>query len=470
MMATQPRPKMRISIFLLLACATVVHSWIDCEAEQGGGFCPDQATCCPTGTSGLSACIPTRPEKDPASSGECCDATSGCGFGFQCALDSDNKPFCKLDTVSPPEELSNDMPTYELCQIPSKSMRTLYGFPVLPHKQQLAYYSSMGPITVSNSDRLKKIEKVVVMIHGSGRNAEDYFCAGLSLVPKEQQDKVLVLAPRFLAPDDIEDVIVEYVKTNHVWFYQEEDETETDEESPPHKEYLVWENEVTDAFPLAHSWRYGADAINADISSYETLDRVIAYLVRSKGRFPNLKQVSVAGHSAGGQVTQRWALLSNEFFWKTGGVEIRAIAANPRSYCYLDRRRWVFDEDSNAMKFDIPSSHVFHECPDYNDWTWGFEQGGIINSPYKDAAERQVSTSEMAKRYGSRNIFYLTGEYDTIKQDDHCATYKFQGPNRHERAVNYFAALQEFYSAHSDLQLKHELYTIPESPHDHTLM
>jgi pimeloyl-ACP methyl ester carboxylesterase len=353
-----------------------------------------------------------------------------------------------------------------MCQIPDESMKVLHGFPMMPFQDQFAYYSNMGPITAKHSDQLKKVEKVLIMIHGSSRNAEDYFCASLSLVPKEERDKVLVITPRFLAPDDIDGIIAEYVENNNIWFYQEDDETVSDGSAPPHLEFLIWQDKSSDGFPLSHTWRYGADAMSAPISSFDALDRLVAFLDRTKSIFPNLKQVSVAGHSAGGQFSHRWALLSNEAFWSSREVEIRAIAANPRSYCYLDERRWI-QVDENTMMFEKPSDESIGSCPEYNEWTWGLEEGEYLDCRYKDLAVNQTSSSAMAERYALRNVSYLTGEYDTITQDDHCATHSFQGRDRHERALNYFAALKTFFSS---TYLNHQIYTVPESPHDHFLM
>jgi hypothetical protein len=67
----------------------------------------------------------------------------------------------------------------------------------------------------------------------------------------------------------------------------------------------------------------------------------------------------------------------------------------------------------------------------------------------------------------------LTGAYDVLPQKDHCATYELQGKNRHERALNYFLGLNEYFpttNGNTTTTLEHVLYTIPESPHDHLLM
>lgn len=423
-----------ILLLLLLMGLLRVNAWKDCP---GGGVCPDYATCCESNTPGIPSCIPTRHGKDPENSGSCCDATTGCPYGFSCATKHDNDDYCQMDTEHPPQDLFHDQPRYEMCQIKSIHMTKLHGFPIRsPNSHpQLAYYSNMGDITKLDG---KQIQKVLIMIHGSGRTAEDYFCVAMSLIDDDDDDDddtVLVLAPKFLAPSD----------------------QDTDNSTTP---FLVWQETEDETHPMSHTWRYGADALNAPISSYEALDRLTEYLAT---QLYSIKQITVAGHSAGGQVTHRWALLSTSFVWKS--MKIRAIVANPRSYCYLDGRRILFPNKS----FDYPSSNQSQHCPDYNYWNWGLENGGDLYTPYKDRALAQTPRARMAERYAtSRKVVYLTGAYDVLPQKDHCATYELQGKNRHERALNYFDALTLY--TNNTTVLVHELFTIPESPHDHLLM
>jgi pimeloyl-ACP methyl ester carboxylesterase len=481
---TMPRRSLVAVLFVCMAMIqskTLVHAWKDC---QGGGVCPDYATCCPSDTPGIPACISTRHGKDPDDAGECCDNKTGCPYGFSCATAAinssntintintinhhhhyhdhhhhDQQLYCKINTEDPPQDLFHDQPRYDMCRIPSHEMTNLYGFPIpsLPASSpQLAYFSNMGDISQMTPNNISNIQKVLIMIHGSGRTAEDYFCVALSILPKHERDNVLVLAPKFLAPSD------------------------DDDDDNKDGKFLVWQDEETQDHPLSHSWRYGADALNAPVSSYETLDRLTDFLVQAAPlRFPKLKHIVIAGHSAGGQVTHRWALLSNGLVWNNPiGIGIRAIAANPRSYCYLDGRRILHNATNGETYFDLPSHHPhdYKECPGYDQWNWGLESGGDLDTPYKDRAMQETPRAEMAQRYATRNVVYLTGAYDVLPQKDHCATYELQGENRHERALNYFLGLKEYFPTTNGTTttptttLEHALHTIPESPHDHFLM
>lgn len=132
---------------------------------------------------------------------------------------------------------------------------------------------------------------------------------------------------------------------------------------------------------------------------------------------------------------QRWALLSNSPAWEA--MKIRVVVANPRSYAYLDDRRWFADGLDNTKKNDpreinqdytatkvharnangtraetkevfrrpAPNDDVEAFCPWYNHWLWGLEDGGEVLCPYRDSvvAERG-SSSAIAKRYASRNV------------------------------------------------------------------
>jgi pimeloyl-ACP methyl ester carboxylesterase len=362
-----------------------------------------------------------------------------------------------------------DIPRYNLCRTPSK-LQDIYGFPIeVPSGQgdsdgdgdgdsggyhrynkyyndsnndsnnnnddlyHLAYYSNVGSITPQlNEDggddsgedkefvKFEGVEKAIIIIHGSLRDADDYFCTGLSLIQKENDintntnDNVMIIAPKFLSVDD-------------------KDKDHDDDR------FLVWADQV-EAYGsfLWHPYRYGADAANAPISSYTALDILVEYLVTAIDRFPMLQDITLVGHSAGGQMLQRWALLSNNPAWNT--MNIRVVVANPNSYCYLDDRRWlapvtetetanapshIHDTKDYAMVeyhterknhtptqnnnkiFRRPTNDILDStsCPEYNKWLWGLEGGGELSCSYRDNAVAEIgSTKAIAERYPFRNV------------------------------------------------------------------
>jgi pimeloyl-ACP methyl ester carboxylesterase len=415
-----------IIILLCLFAVDSAKAWKQCSEESGGGQCPELATCCPTETPGLSSCI-TSQAHAPDSQGVCCGENTGCGYGYECAVRTDDgSPYCKL-MEDHPLYLTNDVPRYELCTVP-QDMQDYDGFAIETAEgtHQLAYFSNMGSIDNVSGDHLL-VEDVLIMVHGSSRNADDYFCAALSIAPSKT--RTLVIAPRFAAMED--DNLLE--------------------------NQLVWAEKRDEGHFLPHSWRYGADALNAPVSSYETLDLLVEYLAQATVQYPNLQRISVAGHSAGGQVAHRWALLSNSPVWDLL-IDVRAIVANPRSFCYLDGRR--MDDNDN---FNVPSPDDTALCPGYDQWQWGLEPGGKISCPYKDRALAEAP--KLKERYASRRVVYLSGEYDTESKPDQCETSVFQGKNRRERSERYFQALEAYFG-----QPVHERHVVPRSPHDHFLM
>jgi len=400
-------------------------------------------------------------------------------------------------------------------------------------KFHATYYSSIGSILhqhgdddtkdhngdPSNNDDDSFFESVIIVIHGSARNADDYLCMGLSLQPTTShlstsnsnnnnnditnsmnagggRGRVLVVAPKFPSVND-DDV------------YPDDPTILRWDELPPNGDKSK-----------THTWRWGADAVNntttssskspstpedvirsSGISSYDVIDQLIEYIVDT---YKTIKRVAVIGHSAGGQVVQRWSLLSSSHVWDlatatTTKPSIVAIPANPRSYCYLDGRRMIpvpakysADDDKDERnirktfvaetrwKFDYPIPADVSKCPTYNHWQWGLDDQTSDNElpcPYKDHALNITggSTEQMARRYAGRNVVYLTGSEDVEYLDDHCETMNFQGFNRHARAHRFWESIQNYFHDlvdHGDntVILKHEIHTVEGSPHDHTLM
>jgi hypothetical protein len=284
-------------LLAFLLQATMSRAWQACNSGNGttggsgdSGICPAFDTCCATSTPGVSTCISGKEKESGGDPGSCClddddadyhdnnnitrtssspFATTGCGPGFQCAKDPANNSYryCQRiddnDKDNPPR-----LPRYRLCSLPEKALKEVYGFPVAPYtptttastlatEQEkatspllFAYYSNMGPIyteesTDNDNDMLfAKVKKVVIVIHGSGRNADDYLCcmnAALPPIPGRSHghadptnSTILVISPWFLSPDDLPINITTTTSTAAA-------------------EPLVWEDEDG---PIEHTW-YG---------------------------------------------------------------------------------------------------------------------------------------------------------------------------------------------------------------------
>ena len=68
-------------------------------------------------------------------------------------------------------------------------------------------------------------------------------------------------------------------------------------------------------------WRYGADAdagpSSANVSSFDAINSMVSAL-GDPSQFPDIRRLVVAGHSSGGQLAQRWVMLSGIDIWEGG--------------------------------------------------------------------------------------------------------------------------------------------------------
>jgi len=291
-----------------------------------------------------------------------------------------------------------------------------------------------------------------------------------------KKEEILVVAPWFLSPADGQPV----------------------SSSSSHLPFLQW----VDRSPIAHTFRYGAESIGVSIdndensendgktksttiSSYGAMDVLLETLC-NKENYPNLERIVIAGHSAGGQFVHRWGLSSDSWCFGDGErnnhpvvgddsesnvdlPSIRVVAANPRSYAYLDERRYlpattddvplVEDEGGegstlspfNELEFRSPTSSELNDCQEYNQYCWGLEDNPNVPAPYITNNVNKLMTSDdnvhdntdLFCRYASRDILYLSGERDTKQLGNQiCDEDGYQGPSRRERSERFYASLQ----------------------------
>lgn len=268
---------------------------------------------------------------------------------------------------------------------------------------ELPYYASY-PLSGSETPT-----GAVVVVHGTGRNAEGYF--------ERMADAASDFGPRaqIVAP----------------WF-------QTDEDDPAENDAYWTNGEDT-------SWKIGGGALRPEgLSSFQTVDEIL-HLLADKSRFPNLTTITLAGHSAGGQFVQRYAA-GGRAPSELDGTTVRFVPANPSSYLYLDGKR----PDGEGL----PGS-----CPEYNDYKYGLDN----RNEYMAAPSEQA----IRERYTAREVTYLLGERDVNQDDDlddSCAA-RAQGPNRFERGRAYYDAIhRNFPSA------PHRLATVPGVGHDSEAM
>ena len=422
-------------------------------------ICPDYNLCCETG------CVTGSVEED-GSGGMCCvdDPHTGCKVGYQCWNDEPNEPSTsslKCKRVNDNPDLPVWTPRIQTCVLPARVYTELQGLSILEASNanlartttanqttsSLLYLSTMGAIDSSNHQDIQshlRVQTVFVFVHGSLRNVDDYICGGNAALPPEERNPenstVLLLAPWFLAPEDgpVDDRIQNELR----WDLYGQDEEHT-----------------------SYHWRYGGNALDSTISSFGAIDELLNRIMDDPIRFPQLRRIIVAGHSAGGQFVQRWSLLSNSKAFQPSpqsgirghSVSVKVGVANPKSFSYLDERRYINET------FQVPTKDIIEDCPSFNEWLWGMGDE-LLDVPYKEKAIKQAGgLSRVFERYSNRDIVYLAGEKDTVP-NGYCMD-KLQGDFRKERSALFYASLREIFG-----RQVHDRRVVRDVHHDHCLI
>ncbi|AJW45207.1 alpha/beta fold hydrolase [Ralstonia mannitolilytica] len=240
---------------------------------------------------------------------------------------------------------------------------------------------------------LKGIREVVFVQHGLQRNGNDYYVAGAELLKNSGRnpDEVLLIAPNFPGAPD----------------------TGKGFDGMP-----VWS---------VDGWIGGFNATNAPytgLSSLQVLDDLIAYIT-DPTRAPNVKRVTVAGHSGGGQIVQRYAVLNNvDEGIRKRGIDLRYVVANPSSYLYFTPER------PRGKGFGRYDTSV---CPDYDHYKYGM----VDMVPYAAGKSGRM----LFNRYAQRRVTYLVGTNDNDPNHrvlDKACGAEAEGPTRLDRARNYW--------------------------------
>ena len=265
---------------------------------------------------------------------------------------------------------------------------------------------SMVYRTHSLEKKNTRIQRALIVIHGQGRNANDYFRTGVAAAfLAGALDDTIVISPRFASSDgkSCKDALSEGE--------------------------LNWRCS-------GDTWRSGATSeTDAKITSYDFADELLRKLAR-KAVFPNLKLIVVSGHSAGGQYVSRYAMSSTVH--ENLGVPVSYVVSNPSSYAYLDETRPA----------GLPP------CEAYDNWPYGMHE--------RKGYAARLSDDQLKKQLVSRPVVYLLGELDTLPLagfDSSCPAMA-QGPSRLERGKFYADYINGKYGAH------HTVMQIPLCGHN----
>jgi hypothetical protein len=274
-------------------------------------------------------------------------------------------------------------------QLPSISMLKI-------QNKNFSYYTNHS-LKLANA----KIEKAIITIHGSTRNADTYFKSIWNLSKKfKVQESTIIISPKFKISGDV-------INGNE----------------------LVYSYE---------GWWIGNNSLKAKVSSFSVIDHFIK-LLGDTVKYPNLKELIITGHSAGGHLVQRLALGSVEDL--NTQLQIKYVVANPGTYAYLNNYRPVM-----PGVFEIPNLN----CR-YNSWKYGLED---LNSYM-----RRNPIPFMIQNFLDRDVTYFLGEQDIGQVEQNCMA-SIQGPTRLARGKNFKDHLDQFFPGN-----KHDLIIVPDVGH-----
>lgn len=283
----------------------------------------------------------------------------------------------------------------------------------------------------------EKIKRVVIQLHGQGRDAWLYF---------DQTTEALYNATRTNTASTSKSKKRTKLKRYETlifapWFLNEDDEgayTDLDAGSSTAGP-LVWPGS---------EWANGGDSIlpsgaSDNVSSFEAIDGAIRHFA-DRDTFPKMETIIVAGHSMGAQMAQRYALLGAV---PSGRLPVHFVVANPGSFAYLTPSR--------------PNS--VENCSEtYDQWKYGL---GVYEQRYlsdfvRESLDQQNDVTDVRKRYSEqRLVHYLFGTADHGKGDTRCEAVT-QGLTHLERGRNYMRHLADVVNDESIAAVTANIHTV----------
>jgi pimeloyl-ACP methyl ester carboxylesterase len=244
----------------------------------------------------------------------------------------------------------------------------------------------------------EKIKNVILAIHSSNYDAYLSYNDAMRLIKRyELPDSVLVISPQFLTEKHVADIN----SSNLVYWTT----------------LPFWGSSIAKITPNGMEYR---------LSSYTILENIIVSLCEKK-IFPNLQSIVVLGHSAGGQLVNRFAASNTveDTAATPVGVKIKYVVMNPSSYVYFSPKRPV----KNSRKlFTIPAADAT-----YDDYGCG------LKKLYAYHRNKGLTAEKIRQQYKNRNVIYMLGNQDTnSKALSITPAAMLQGENRLIRGLNYY--------------------------------
>jgi len=267
--------------------------------------------------------------------------------------------------------------------------------------------------TYSLDVRNDSITHALVIVHGTNRDADNYFRTAVAAAfLGDALENTVVIVPRIASADrGCHDTLAS--------------------------------NEVSWSCGGSDSWRSGGVAASNDkLTSFDFMDEILRKLAR-KQAFPHLQSIVVGGHSAGGQFVTRYEM-SNRVH-ETLGLPVTYVVSNPSSYAWPDATRPVVNDDRITF-------HNFGDgrnCTTYNRWPYGLEN--------RTGYASKLSDDQLKHQLASRPTTYLLGEIDILPLggfDSSCPAMA-QGPTRRARGEAFGKLVDEELGAKQKIEIVH---------------
>ena len=248
-----------------------------------------------------------------------------------------------------------------------------------PSTRRRAMRPSRLRISVDLGAKHPEITRAAIVFHGKGRNVEGYFSALRRAAHEAGQsgDRTLLWAPQFLREEDAEAHRLS-------------------------KQVLRWH---------AGSWSAGEPASGPlPLSTFDVIDAMLATLA-DREHFPNLTTIVLIGHSGGGQLLNRYAIVGRSAL-AAAGIHLRFVIAGPFDDFY-------FSDDRPQPDGSFAPFHGA-ACPTFYYWRYG-----PVNAPAYVGAASAASWHQYEQDYAKEDVVYLLGTDDTdpaqVDLDTSCA-------------------------------------------------
>lgn len=268
-----------------------------------------------------------------------------------------------------------------------------------------------------------RIKRILFSIHSSGFDAIQYYKNAQQAASRVRGvlDQTLIVAPQFY-----EQKVIPGEIPNGLLFWR----------SSPYR-------------GSARS-AIGPDAKAISLSAYAVVDEWLERLVDSSN-FPNVREIVLVVHSAGGQFVQRYAMVGK---YQHENIQFRYVVSAPSSYAYPSSERY----NTAKRSFAVPDAATIKQCPGYNHWGYGLEK------PYGYFAD--VKSKAIVDSYAKKRVFYLCGQRDADPNDEslgkNCGAM-MQGANRLQRMLVFQSFLEVKYGKR--IARFHKFAVVPKVGH-----